>query len=271
MGGSAAIGTETVDKRCSLEQAVAEIAPGSLVGIGGLTLYRRPVAAVREIARAGIGNLTLLGLTLGFEADLLVGAGLARRVRTSYFGLEAFGLAPMFTQAAGDGNLEVVEETEASIVFGLRAAMARVGFMPSRAWAETDLPRVRKDVRTVEDPYTGDVYTAFPAIAPDVAIVHAREADALGNAVLGGNLAVDRELSTASPTVIVTAEKVVETLSAEADILGQMVTFVVPLPRGAQPTSCYPDYPLDAAELLRYVEACRDGKFRQYLKAWLET
>lgn len=260
-----------MDKVCSLANAVTQIAPGSTVGIGGLTLYRRPVALVREMVRAGIGDLTLLGVTLGYESDILVGAGLVRSVRTSYFGLETFGLAPMFTQAATEARIVIVEETEASLVFGLRATMARVGFMPSRAWAQTDLPKVRTDVRTVKDPYSGEEYTAFPAIAPDVAIIHAREADAQGNASLGGNLAIDRELSMTSATVIVTAERLVETLSGEANVLGQRVTSVVELPGGAQPTSCYPDYPLDAGELLRYAEACRGGRFDAYLKAWLDS
>ncbi|NIV39780.1 MAG: CoA transferase subunit A, partial [Anaerolineae bacterium] len=56
--------------------------------------------------------MTLVSLTCGFESDLLVGAGRVRRVRTCYFGLESFGLAPMFTRKATAGELEVVEETE---------------------------------------------------------------------------------------------------------------------------------------------------------------
>ena len=42
------------------------------------------------------------------------------RVRTCYFGFEAFGLAPMFTQAGNLGDIEIVEESEASLSFGLR-------------------------------------------------------------------------------------------------------------------------------------------------------
>lgn len=260
-----------IDKTCAMSQAVAAIAPGSTVAIGGLMLHRRPMAAVRELIRARVGDLTLLGATLGLEADLLVGAGLVRRVRTCYFGLEAFGLAPMFTRAASASALDIVEETETSIACGLRAALARVGFIPSPAWMGTDFLRVRPDVRTIADPYTGETCVAFPAIAPDVALIHALEADPMGNAILGGNLAVDWELSLTARTVILTAERIVSRLSAEADLLGQRVTHVVAAPNGAAPTSCYPLYPLDAQAILAYVEACQSDRFQAYLSAWLET
>lgn len=260
-----------IDKTCTLAQAVAAIAPGSTVAIGGLMLHRRPMAAVRELIRARVGDLTLLGATLGLEADLLVGAGLVRRVRTCYFGLEAFGLAPMFTRAASAGDLDIVEETETSIACGLRATLARVGFVASPAWMGTDFLRVRPDVRTIADPYTGETCVAFPAIVPDVALIHGLEADPMGNAILGGNLAVDWELSLTARTVILTAERVVSRLSAEADLLGQRVTHVVAAPNGAAPTSCYPLYPLDAQAILAYVEACQSDRFQAYLSAWLET
>lgn len=260
-----------MDKTCTLAQAIAAIAPGSTLAIGGLMLHRRPMAAVRELIRARVGDLTLLGATLGLDADLIVGAGLARRVRTCYFGLEAFGLAPMFTRAASDGTLEIIEETETSLACGLRATLARVGFVASPAWMGTDFLRARPDVRTVADPYTGETCVAFPAIAPDAALIHAIEADPMGNAILGGNLAVDWELSLTARTVVVTAERVVPRLSAEADLLGRRVTHVVEAPRGAAPTSCYPLYPMDAEAILAYVEACQSDRFQEYLSAWLES
>jgi hypothetical protein len=38
--------------------------------------------------------------------------------------------------------------------------------------------------------------------------------------------------------------------------------------RGAWPTSCYPLYPVDGEELLRYVESCPEG-FEEYLRSFL--
>ncbi len=250
----------------SLEQAVAAVKPGSTLALGGMTLYRRPVAFVRALLAAGIGDLTLLCLTCGFESDLLVGAGRVRRVRTCFFGLEAFGLAPMFTELATAGRVEVVEETEASLALGLRAQLAGVGFMPSRAWLGTDLPRVRPEVKTVRDPYSGEEYTAFPPLRADVVVVHAPVADRSGNARLGGNLGLDRELALACDEVIVTTERLVDRLDGPLEFAGVKTTAVVEAPRGAWPTSCYPDYPIDGDELLDYVQACSDGGFQAYLE-----
>lgn len=257
-------------KAVSLAEAAALVHDGDTLALGGMTLYRRPVAFVRALLRQEPPprDLTLLCFTAGFESDLLVGAGLVKRVRTCYFGLEAFGLAPMFTQAATAGTLEVVEETEASLALGLRATLAGVGFMPGRGWLGTDMLKVRPDVRVIADPYTGQDVVAFPAVRCDVAALHALRADRAGNAVLVGNLAVDVELSLVAERVIVTAEEVVERLEGPVDLSGIPVTAVVHAPRGAWPTSCYPLYPVGGEELLRYVELCPDG-FEGYLRDFL--
>jgi glutaconate CoA-transferase subunit A len=259
-----------MNKVLPLDQAVRLVTSGSTLGLGGMTLYRRPVAFVRALLGTDITDLTLLSLTCGFESDLLVGAGRVQRLRTCYFGLESFGLAPMFTQQATAGEVEVIEETEASLAYGLRATAAGVGFMPSRAWLGTDLPRARPDVKTVPDPYSGQVYTAFPALRADVMVIHAPLADRSGNAAVHGNLALDRELALAADTVIVTAEQVVERLDGPLDYAGVGIDYVVEAPRGAWPTSCYPDYALDGDELLDYVEACAAGQFEAYLARFLD-
>lgn len=256
-------------KVISLDQAAKLVASGSTLGLGGMTLYRRPVAFVRALLGTGVSDLTLISLTCGFESDLLVGTGQVRRVRTCYFGLEAFGLAPMFTQQATAGVLEVVEETEASLGFGLRATLGGVGFMPSLAWLGTDLPRARPDVKTVRDPYSGQEYTAFPALRADVMVIHASVADRSGNAQIYGNFALDRELGLAADQVIITAERVVDRLEGPLELAGVGIDFVVEVPGGAWPTSCYPDYPFDGDELLDYVEACAAGGFEAYLEQFL--
>jgi len=258
------------DRVVSLAEAAALVHDGDTLALGGMTLYRRPVAFVRALLQRNPPprDLTLLCFTAGFESDLLVGAGLAARTRTCYFGLESFGLAPMFTQMATAGDLEIVEETEASLAFGLRATLAGVGFMPGRGWLGTDMLEVRPDVRVITDPYTGEDVVAFPAITCDVAVIHALRADRVGNAVLGGNLAVDVELSWVAERVIVTAEEVVERLDGPVDLGGIPVTAVAHAPRGAWPTSCYPLYPVGGEELLRYVQACPTG-FEEYLGDFL--
>ena len=250
------------EKLMSIEEAAALVPSGCTLALGGMTLYRRPMTFVRALLERYIRhhapeNLTLLAFTAGIESDLLVGAGMVSRVRSCYFGLEIFGLAPMFTYCASRGEIEIIEESEASLALGLRAQMAGVGFMPGRAWLGTDLPKLRPEVRTVIDPYSGEVLTAFPALRPDVAVIHALRADPHGNAQIGENQGVDIELTLTAGLVIVTAEEIVPELS-KADLVGPLIHGVVHAPHGAAPTSCHPLYPLDGEALMDYTEQVSD-------------
>jgi glutaconate CoA-transferase subunit A len=257
-------------KQISIDQAVDLVQSGSMMALGGMTLYRRPVAFVRALIKryqhtSKPSNLTLLAFTAGYESDLLVGAGLVSHVRSCYFGLEIFGFAPMFTALASSGELDVIEETEISISMGLRAQMASVGFMPGLGWIGTDLPRLRPDVRTIIDPYSGEELMAFPAIHPDVAVIHALTADYDGNALIGDNKGVDIELCLASKMVIITTEELVPELN-KADLVAPCVQAVVHTPKGALPTSCHPLYSLDAEAILKYAEQVSDqDTFNKYL------
>ncbi len=257
-----------IDKRATLLEAVQELRDHAVIGLGGMTIYRRPVGFVRALIlqQAPPKDLTLLTFAAGLASDMLVGAGLVSKVRTCYFGLEIFGLAPNFTAAANKGELEIIEESEASLAYGIRAQLAGVGFMPSKAWLGTDMFSVRPDVKTIADPYTGHRLTAFPAIGCDVTVIHVLKADQSGNCVLGGNPTIDRELATIADTVIITAEEVVDEIEGLVDITSGSVDLVVHLPGGARPTSCYPLYPIDGLEILRYITYSTQNHLHQYLE-----
>ncbi len=254
----------------SLAEAAALVQDGMNLALGGMTMYRRPVAFVRALLQraARPRNLTLLNFTAGYESDLLIGAGCVSTIRTVYCGLESFGFAPMFTERANRGELQVLEETEASLSSGMRAQMAGVGFMPSQAWIGTDLPDLRPDVKTVIDPYSGTLLTAFPAIRADVTVIHALEADTGGNVKINNNRGVDLELVCIADMVIMTVERMVEKCEPSVDgfiIPKPGATHIVHAPRGAYPTSCYPDYPIAGGEIMRYTDACSAGQFEDYL------
>src|SRR4030066_863884 len=262
------------NKLISMDQAVELVHHGNMLGIGGMTLYCRPVAFSRALIKKNHltgepNDLTLLAFTAGYESDLLVGAGLITHVRSCYFGLEIFGLAPMFTDLANQGKIDILEETETSIAMGLRAQMASVGFMPGLGWLGTDLPRLRPDVRTIIDPYSGEELIAFPAIHPDVTVIYALTADFDGNALIGDNKGVDVELCLTSKTVIITAEELVPELT-KADLVAPCVHAVVHVPKGASPTSCHPIYPLDSEAILEYTEHVSDqDSFDNYISRYI--
>jgi glutaconate CoA-transferase subunit A len=263
------------DKRISWSEALSMLPEEDYsIGFGGVTLYRRPMAFSIQLAHhlrglKKIPSIELFCFTASIESDLLVGAGVVHSVRSCYFGLEVFGFAPHFTNAANKGEIKIIEESEASFAYGIRARLADVGFMPSPAWQGTDLFKVRPDVKSIEDPYSGELLTAFPALDCDVAVIHAIEADHRGNAQIGANQGIDRDLSFIAKQVFITAEKIVPALD-RADIFGQNVTGVIEASKGAWPTSCHPLYPLDGEAILHFSESTEKENFEELLSSWLD-
>ncbi len=254
----------------SLPAAADLIKDSSTIALGGMTSYRRPVAFARALLQRAPRpkDLTLLAFTGGIEGDILIGGGCVSTVRTVYFGLEAFGFAPMFTAAANRGTIKVIDETEQSLAMGIRARMSGVGFMPSHGWQGTDLLTLRPDVKSIVDPYTGETLTAFPAVACDTAIIHALAADRWGNILLNNNLGVDVELIYISERVIATVETIVDRLERTTEgvlIPSPGIHSIVLAPNGAYPTSCYPHYPIAGEAFLDYIDACNAGVFEEFI------
>ena len=110
---------------------------------------------------------------------------------------------------------------------------------------------------------------AFPAIRPDVAVIHALCADPDGNAQIGSNKGVDEELMLCAGQVILTAEEILPEL-ARADVVGPFVHALALAENGAAPTSCHPRYALDGEALLAYTEQVGDpASFDKFLESWL--
>ncbi len=259
-------------KQKSLHEAIAPISNGATVAFGGMLIYRRPVAAALELIRQQKRNLTIMGWTLGLETDLMIAAGAVSAVRTSYFGLETFGLAPMFRKSMESGELTVIEETESTIGFGLRAALQGVGFMPARTLIGTDLLQVRPDIKLIPCPYTNEQYPAIPPWRPKVAIIHTLMSDSYGNSVLGGNFCIDAEIAQLAEYTVITTEEIVESSdipNGTAHIIGKTVDAVVKVPKGSWPTSCYPLYGLDGNIFVDYLKATSTGNVSIFLDRML--
>ena len=166
-------------KLMALDDAARLVRDGDIVGIGGMTLYRKPMGFVRALARAGTKDLTLLAFTCAFEAEILAAAGALSTLRTCYFGLEFLGLAPQLRRAAETGAIRIVEETEYTIALGLQAALMCVPYLPSRdCEVGTDYFRIRPDLRRAlslaidreaisRDIYLGSLPPAHSLTAPD--------------------------------------------------------------------------------------------------------
>jgi len=100
-----------IDKRISLTEAARLVRDGDILALGGLTIYRRPVAFVRELLRRPDPpqDLTLLSFTGGFASDLLVGTGLVGRVFVKLLEARNFPVANIKLLASADSVGKKIE------------------------------------------------------------------------------------------------------------------------------------------------------------------
>lgn len=262
--------------RKDLEACIADlVAPGSVVGLGGLHFHNMPMALVRELVRQEVGIARLVpSIDASIDADVLIGAGLVEEVQVAYMGMEIYGLAPRFRAAAEAGEVRVRDCEEAGFGLALIAGAAGQpfatlphGFMPDGEGLPTVATVNREDYLEVEDPFTGRLHTAVRAIAPDVALIHCQEIDRQGNCGFLGGQFLDVELAKAAAVCIVQAERECEELSAgcRGRLPGYAVDAYCVVPGGAHPGSSHGEYRHDEAHLRRYVELARSERgFSEY-------
>jgi len=166
------------------EAALGEwLRDGMCIALGGLATACHAMIAVRHVVRRGLRDLTVVGSAVGgLDVDLLIGAGCVRKVISPYVGAEALAsIGPFYRAAAERGEIDVWECDEGQYYAGLQAAGQMLPFMPTRGGVGTSYPEVNPDLRLFADPVNGETLVAVPAIEPDVALLHAAQADAYGN------------------------------------------------------------------------------------------
>jgi glutaconate CoA-transferase subunit A len=254
------------------ENIAAQIPDGSLLGLP--PDYSMPaMAVVHALIRREAKGLRLLGVpVLGLSADLLIGAGCVAEVESSAVSLGEAGLAPRFTEAVETNILKVKDATCPAIHTALQATEKGVPFMPLRGVIGSDLVASRPEWKVIENPIkAGDPILIIPAIAPDIALFHARWADAAGNVWIGRR----KELATiahASRRCFVTYEELhpgdmlADELLAPGVLSSVYVSGVARAERGAWPLSVPGLYAIDDAQLRRYASAAKTrAGFQAYL------
>jgi glutaconate CoA-transferase, subunit A len=263
--------TRTPDKVVPLEQLGDLVADGESVAFGGGWFANHPMAAVRQLIRAGRKNINAITVVGSVDMDLLAAAGVLGHLSFSMVTLEAFGLAPNVRRAIESGSVPFTEFTGLGLLIGLEAQGRGMPFLPYRGPFGSDLPGKYPDIySTTTCPFTGEELTAVRALQPDVAIVHALRADAEGNAQWDGTSGPDVEMAKAAKRVIVTCEEVVDrdVIVANAHMTklpGYYVHAVIEAPFGAHPTSHIPRYAMDAWELMEYAAAAGSDSFDEYV------
>lgn len=232
-------------KRVKLQEAIQSIPHGSAIALGGNTLHRVPMSAVREIIRQDISNLKLIKTAGAIDIDLLCLANLCESVDAGFVSYETqYGLANHYRKAVESGHVKANEHACYTVISALRASSYGLPFMGVKGLIHSDLIEKNDFFDKVIDPFTKQEITVVKAITPDVAIIHVHSVDEEGNAVIEGPKYEDVLLANASKKVIITAERMVKKHFNQAiDIPGFLVDQIVLCPRGADPTSmtkCYP-------------------------------
>ncbi len=252
------------DKRTSLEELAARVRDGDCLAVGGGLSSREPMAALRELIRQGRKGLRVVGSAHGIDIDLLCGGGTIAASAESYVGFEQdFGMAPNYRRACESGAVAVEDSCCATLVAQLRAAIQGVPFMPIRSVRGTGFERLHPEYKRMTCPFTGDELLLVPALAPDVAILHAQYGDAHGNLRIEGPPVADLLCARAARTVLATVERLISTdeLRAKggANLPGFYVTALAEVRFGAHPTACYPFYAYDRPHTAAYYAAAHEG------------
>src|SRR5512135_2880322 len=169
------------DKRTTEDAAVASLADGMTIGIGGWGSRRKPMALVRALLRSPVKDLTIVSYG-GPDVGLLCKTGKIKTLVYGFVSLDSIALEPHFRAARQAGAIEAVELDEGMLQWGLYAASLRLPFLPTRAGLGSDLMQYNPWLRTVRSPYDdGEELVAVPAIELDAALIHMNRADTAGN------------------------------------------------------------------------------------------
>jgi glutaconate CoA-transferase, subunit A len=209
-------GVRKAGKIQPLPEAVASLVQdGSFVALEGFT-HLIPFAAGHELLRQGRQDLTVVRLTPDILFDQMIGLGRVERIVFSYGGNPGVGSLHRFRDAIENGwprSIELREHSHAGLANAYAAGASHLPFAVLRGYAGTDLPAHNDDIAFIECPFTGERLSAVRAINPDIAIIHAQQADRQGNVQLWGLSGVQKEAVLAAKHAIVTVEEIVDELT----------------------------------------------------------
>src|SRR4051794_177135 len=270
------------DKLTTVADAVGRLVrDGDYLAIGGFGCDRLPVAVAHEILRQGKHDLAFAGHTATHDFQILCAGNLTGRGRTlakvdaAYIvGLEARGLSPHARRVMESGELEVCEWTNYALAVRLQAAAMGVPYLPTHTMLGTDT-FAKSAAKVIECPFTGAKLAALPALSPDVAAIHAHEADRYGNCRIRGTTVADLELARASKRLIITCERLIPHEEIRRDPSRTVIPFfcvdaVCEVPYGSYPGNMPYEYFSDETHLRQWLEVEKDlDKFKQFLDEYI--
>lgn len=231
-------------------------------------LMRGPNAVFHEIIRQQKKDLWIAGKFTYVDAALLVEAGCVSRMDSGFF-----ISGPAIERALKARTLEIYEYSNVIMTLRMQAGAMGVPFLPVRSFGGTT-GFDHSGAKLISDPYTGEPVTIVPALNPDVAVIHAHQADIYGNARIFGTGISDVEAAMASKKVIVSAEEIIDTEEIRRNpgatkIPYYAVDAVVASPFGSYPGTCPGYYGSDPEGVMEVLRAVMGDGVGAYLDTWV--
>jgi glutaconate CoA-transferase, subunit A len=205
--------------------------------------------------------------------DQLIGAGCASGLIFSWGGNPGVGSLHRFRDAVEHGwphALAVEEHSPAGMAARYVAGASGLPFGVLRGYVGTDLMDHTPTLAPISCPFTGEQLTAVPALNPDVAVIHAQQADRRGNVQLWGLVGVQKEAVLSARRSIVTVEEVVDELTPRPNAVvlpAWVVGAVCEVPGGAHPSFAIGYSSRDNAFYRAWDDISRD---RATFTAWID-
>ena len=270
------------EKVKTIAEVVKTIPDGSHIALGGFAIARNNTSVSHELIRQQKKDLVLSQSVVGFETDLLVGAGLVKRLIMGGGSLDRFGPVHCVNRAREASRDFADDYSSLSITFRYLAGALGISFIPIKCLLASEiLERLEagsastEDVSRMKCPFTGEEYLLMRALNPDVSFVHVQRADRDGNSQIDGPIWSNEESVKAGNRIIITTEELVPTEvirrePARTIIPGHRVEAVVHQPFGGHPTGVFGCYDFDAEHLKLYVNHSKKAEtFPEYLKTYV--
>ncbi len=265
----------------NVHEVVESIPDGAHIALGGFAIARNVIAPVHELIRQGRRDLTVSQGVAGLDTDLLVGAGLVKRLIIGGGSLDRFGPVHCINRAREQASIAFEDWTSLSVCFRYLAGALGLSFIPIKSLIASEiLDRLEKNtgadaVQRTTCPFTGERYLLLRALTPDISFVHVQTADMEGNCRIDGPRWDNEEQAKAATRIVVLAEQIVPTEAFQHEpertiIPAHRVEAVIHQPYGAYPTAVFGRYDYDAEHLKLYVEhsAQSDG-ISEYIDSYI--
>ena len=257
------------DKLMDEKEAVKKyVKDGDYLAYDFSSLTRGPQSLIREIIRQRKKNLWVLAKFTLLETVLLAGAGCVDKIDIGFLG---FG--PYIARKVQEGAVKVYDYSNGSVTYRLVAGAMGIPFMPARDLLGTDTMKQSGGI-VIRDPFSKIPVALFPALNPDVSIIHVQEADIYGDARVYGPTVATLETAMASKRVIISAERIIETIEFRehpnwTTVPYYCVDAVVHAPFGAYPGGTQGYYEMDADHYLKLTSIKTEEEMQEYLEEYV--